>query len=563
MDDPFYCSLTISLKHLVDFSFAPQLLFYSYIPIIVVSLVFGFFVFFKSQRSVNARNLLYIAIVFSLFLLNEIVQWIAIPASLVNFGWLLSPLLQSLVWFFTIRFFYQFLEDRVLPWKWNLFLMMLFLPIIFSLPTRLNIAFFDLVNCEGTVGPIWYYLYSLQIVSIITLFIWGMIKYKRNKVDNLKRQILLLSIGVPIFLLSFSLSNILGEVLQTYQINLVGPIGMALFIVLLGYLIVHYHIFNIRVIAAKVLVITLVILISSQFFFIRNNTNKILTAITLLLVAIFGWQLAASVNREVKQKEELAKLAKSLERVNLRLQELDRQKTDFLSIASHQLRTPLSIMKGYVELIQDGAYGKIDKKLFGVLTEMDESNERLVKLVDEFLDITRIEQGRTKFSFGYFDMNKLAESVAKELTNRANDKGLEIICKPDKKIEKIYIDEEKVRHVIFNFVDNAIKYSSSGKIVITTEKEQKGITVRVKDQGFGFGTEDQANFYQKFYRGKNVAGTNVTGTGLGLYVCRKFIEAHSGHVWAHSKGMEEGSEFGFWIPLTKKTAEKANKILSK
>jgi len=255
-------------------------------------------------------------------------------------------------------------------------------------------------------------------------------------------------------------------------------------------------------------------------------------------------------------------LANSLEKANLRLQEIDRQKTDFLSIASHQLRTPLSIAKGYIELIQDGAYGKIPKKVFDILGEMDGSNEHLVKLVDEFLDITRIEQGRTKFSFDNKNVNDLAAGVVKELSKRAKDKGLKIVFKPTINLEKIQIDEEKIRHVVFNFVDNAIKYSEKGTITVLTEKEEKGITVRVRDNGLGFGPEDKASFYQKFYRGKNVVGTNVTGTGLGLYVCRKFIEAHNGHVWAHSPGLGKGGEFGFWLPYGEKTSEEANRLLS-
>jgi signal transduction histidine kinase len=114
---------------------------------------------------------------------------------------------------------------------------------------------------------------------------------------------------------------------------------------------------------------------------------------------------------------------------------------------------------------------------------------------------------------------------------------------------KFTFDDEKIRHVVFNFLDNAIKYSEHGTITILTEKDEKGVSVKVTDEGLGFGKEDQASFFQKFYRGKNVEGTNVTGTGIGLYICSKFIETHGGRVWAKSKGLGKGSEFGFWVPL--------------
>jgi signal transduction histidine kinase len=254
----------------------------------------------------------------------------------------------------------------------------------------------------------------------------------------------------------------------------------------------------------------------------------------------------------VKQREKITELAKSLESANIRLQELDRQKTDFLSIAAHQLRTPLSIINGYIELIKDGGYGKVNKKMKDTLDNMDESNSRLTKLVDEFLDITRIEQGRTKFTFKPSDLGKVVTSAVDELRDRGEQKGLKIHWAPPKKALIISMDDEKIRHVIFNFIDNAIKYSTKGVITIILEQDTQGISTKVSDNGLGFNKVDEASFFQKFYRGENVKGINVNGTGLGLYVCRKFIETHGGRIWAHSEGLGKGSEFGFWIPLVHK-----------
>jgi signal transduction histidine kinase len=259
--------------------------------------------------------------------------------------------------------------------------------------------------------------------------------------------------------------------------------------------------------------------------------------------------LIRSVKKEIQRREEVTQLAKSLEQANLRLKELDQQKTEFLSIASHQLRTPLSITKGFIELIQDGAYGKVGAKLNSVLQDMDTSNERLVKLIDEFLDVTRIEQGRTKFVFEKKDLKDVVESVVKELHPKAESKNMSIITQFKTRKTTLTFDEEKIRHVIFNFVDNAIKYSENGAVHVVVEEESGGLSVKVRDRGLGFDKVDGANFFQKFYRGDNVKGTNVNGTGLGIYVCRKFVENHGGKVWATSAGLGKGSEFGFWIPF--------------
>ena len=536
---------------LFDPSIAPILLYYSYIPIILVSLFFGFYVYFKSKQSLLAKYLFAIAISFSLFILNEIIQWIAVPIALVNFGWAMAPLFQALVWIFTIYFFYYFLEKKSMPWRGQILLLIAFLPIIIFLPSRFNIVYFDIQNCEaGQIGPLWYYLYALQIISTIWLLVWGIVKYRHTAVRKVKDQIILLAVGVSFFLFTFSLSNILGEIFQTYEINLVGPIGMVLFIGLLAYLIIEYKIFNIKLFAAQALLVGMVVLVGSQFFFIKTVANQILTAITLVLVTVFGWRLARSVKKEIASKERFERLTVELKTANLQLKEVDQQKTEFLSIASHQLRTPLSILKGYIELIQDGAYGKTTKAMYETLGQMDESNERLIKLVDEFLDITRIEQGRTKFVFASHNLNDLLTSVVKELTDRAGDKSISISLKIlEGKNSELIMDDEKIRHVVFNFIDNAIKYSETGVIKVAARLDGNGVEVTVKDSGLGFDKEDEANFFQKFYRGKNVKGTNVTGTGLGLYVCRKFIETHGGKVWAHSFGLGKGSESGFWIPV--------------
>lgn len=237
----------------------------------------------------------------------------------------------------------------------------------------------------------------------------------------------------------------------------------------------------------------------------------------------------------------------------------------FLSIASHQLLTPASIIKGYIELIQDGAYGKISEELRHVLGDMYESNERLINLTDEFLDISRIEEGWIKFNFEMKDINKLIDSVVSELAKRTRRKGLELKWEMPAEAFAVYMDEEKIRHVVFNFIDNAIKYTKAGTVEVEISKVKNGLSFRIMDSGLGFNKGDEANFFQKFYRGQNVKSIDSTGTGLGLYICRQFIEGHGGRVWAKSRGLGQGGEFGFYLPLNQDklnqtVQEKSDKI---
>lgn len=410
-----------------------------------------------------------------------------------------------------------------------------------------------------TLNPYGYYLFT---AVFFLLYVGGLILffYRIRSADKIvKKQSRVLMIGMTIAVIFGGYFNILlpGPQFLNYHHIHWGPF-FTLFIVLsVAYGVAKLQLMNIKALFTELFVIGLMLVLIIESIFLRDPALLLLRGLVIVGVIIFGYLLIRQVVKEVKQREEVARLASSLEKANDRLKELDRQKTEFLSIASHQLRTPLSIIKGYIELIEDGAYGKVTKKTLNVLRDMDDSNERLVNLVDEFLNISRIEQGRTKFSFSESSINTMIDGVFKELYDRAKGKGLELLWPRDDKMQDaILMDEEKIRHVAFNFVDNAIKYSDSGTITLTAKKEDGGIAVRVNDEGLGFSKEDEANFFQKFYRGKNVEGINVNGTGLGIYVCKKFIDAHDGRVWAHSDGLGKGGEFGFWIPEKKSPPKK-------
>jgi len=441
---------------------------------------------------------------------------------------------------------------RVFSLKKKFFIPVLSLMIISAAASLSPLVFKSIEYPNGSPVPVPGPGIILFLLDFVGLFLvsFGVLIYKYHKaVDQEKSKLLLFLLGV---LFTFTLMGVLTViavvVLKTSSGVFLGPISFVILSSFVAFAIIKHGLFNIKVITTKILIGILWIVFFSRIFIYESVQQFTIDMVLFLVVFIFGIGLARSVEREVKQKDEASNLAKSLEEANLRLQELDKQKTEFLSIASHQLRTPLSIMKGYLELIKDGGYGKVTKQTIKILDNMDESNEHLVKLVDEFLDISRIEQGRTKYNFEEFDINKMISSVVEELRKRAQDKGLDIKW-PKPPIVKIVADEEKVRHVVFNFIDNAIKYSEHGLVKVRVENDGVGLKVTVNDSGFGFEKKDEVNFYQKFYRGENVKHTNVTGTGLGLFVCRKFIEAHGGNVWAHSPGLGKGSEFGFWLPL--------------
>lgn len=364
------------------------------------------------------------------------------------------------------------------------------------------------------------------------------------------RRQLRLVLSAVLILLSLVTATVLVPILLFKTSSFLSFISLYIlaFLVVAAFTILKYHLFDVKVIATSAAVLILVVFLFFEGLLSGSLIELAYKLVFSIIIALIGVVLVKSVHREIAQKKELARLAGSLEKANARLKELDQLKTEFMSIASHQLRTPLSIIKGYTSLLDEGAYGSVTSKAKEVLHNIDASNEHLIKLVDEFLNVSRIEQGRVQFSFAEINMEALVEDVIKELKEKAKPKGIELLLEVRKKLKFLVADEEKMRHCVYNFVDNAIKYSGERtKIHIYIERGLRGIFLRVVDRGVGLDKKDLKNLFQKFYRSPNVL-RDFQGTGLGLFVVRQFVEAHKGKVWVKSKGIGKGSEFGFFVP---------------
>lgn len=481
-----------------------------------------------------------------------------IPADYII--WVIRYTIFCAVWnsFFVFQLFYIFPKERFdfsKQYKYllipavSIISLLTLSPFVFNrvLPPAYEGGAVSIVPGKGIV------LFGLTVVGLVLGGIFFLLKKTIAAKDLEKKQYKFILLGSAVsFFLIILFNLVLPSFFSNSQFVQYGALFTFPFIFLTAYAIIKHHLLDIKVVTTEIL--TFILSAVSLFEVLLSTT--VLTIIfrlgVFVLVLFFGIFLIKSVRKEIEQRTKLENLTKELQVANIRLKELDQQKTDFLSIAAHQLRTPLSILNGYIELIKDGAYGKVHKETKEILDNMDSSNLHLVKLVDEFLDISRLEQGRTKYDFKEKDVVEIIDGVVKEQALRAEQKGLKLGWKKPARAFKATLDDEKVRHVIYNFVDNAIKYSEHGTIAILIDEEEKGIAVRVKDHGFGFDKNDEANFFQKFYRGNNVKGTEVNGTGLGLYVCKKFIEGHKGKIWADSEGLGKGGEFGFWIPQSVK-----------
>ena len=249
----------------------------------------------------------------------------------------------------------------------------------------------------------------------------------------------------------------------------------------------------------------------------------------------------------VRLEAEVKKKTVELRKANAELKQLDEAKSEFISIASHQLRTPLTAIKGFGSMLLEGSFGQLGLEIKNPIEKIYLSNERLIKLVENLLDISRIESGKQDFDWEKIRLEDLAGAVVDNLKKIAEDKGLKLsFCKPKKPTPTVIADNGKIYEVMMNFVDNAIKYTKEGKINVFVNSDKLGIvTFSVKDTGKGLTPEVQSVLFKKFSRGKESFRYHTEGLGLGLYVAKSIIDAHRGKIWAESDGEEKGSKFCF------------------
>lgn len=559
----------------------PRLLYYSHIPTAAVVLLLGFYVFFKSSNLVS-KILLSISIVFSLWLFLNLISWTNINSGVVMFVWSFFGILTSLVFILSYYFVYVFINNKDLGLLSKFILGIVLLPVILLAPYYLHE--FDVAKCEAVDNIYYVYYYNIVCAVIfVSILILSLLKYRKAD-KSFKKQVLFLTIGIEIFLLSFFVTGFFASYLDNqglsyaFELEQYGLFGMTFFMGVLAYIIVKFKAFNIKLIGAQALVSILILLVASQYTFAQNAGSIILTGITLALSIGFGYILIKSIKTEVQRKDELQFMADALAQSNDKLRQLDNAKTEFVSIASHQLRTPLTAIKGFVSLLMEGSYGEMSKEAQDALGKVHLSTERLIHLVEELLNVSRIESGRMEYKFENQDICILLEEMVESFEIIAKENNLSFEVKlPDKGLPQVSIDSAKMREVISNLVDNAFKYTKKGGVIVKAEFDNESrykapmgdennvfkfqhknhqenigtngyVRVTISDTGIGIPASEIPYLFAKFSRGKDTQRLHVSGTGLGLYVGKGIVEAHKGHIWIESDGEGRGSRFIVELP---------------
>lgn len=244
-----------------------------------------------------------------------------------------------------------------------------------------------------------------------------------------------------------------------------------------------------------------------------------------------------------------ALLYEELKVANQQLKALDKARAEFISIASHQLRTPPATIKWYVGAILGGDFGVLTDELKAALQRTMVTNDAQIATIDDLLNASRIERGKLEFFFEEAPIEPIVSMLVEQMQPLAQMKKMSIeYKKPSGEFPSILMDREKVRQVLNNMIDNAIKYSPSGVIKVDLKKTDTDVVISVTDTGKGIAKEEVALVFEKYQRGHD-SMTHATGLGLGMYVAKVIVDQHNGKIWAESPGVGKGATFSFSLPL--------------
>jgi len=335
--------------------------------------------------------------------------------------------------------------------------------------------------------------------------------------------------------------------------------GLVVFYVILSAIaVVKYHLFEIRLIFTEMMIAATAVMLLILPFLMPTAGLKILTSLVFILFCFFGYYLIKAVHRESRRREDAETIA-SRERILRReaeilaadLRRLDRAKTQFLLSTQHHLRSPLSVINGYLSMIDEGSYGKITKKSKEKIGACLEANKKLIRLVDELLDVAHFQMNKRAAAKEPVDAVALAAQIVTDLKPAAEAKNLYLkFKKPAAPIPEIMLNPRGIKEAIYNIVDNAIKYTQAGGVIVSISVSGPKLRIAIKDTGIGLSEKDREGLFGRvFERCERAQSANVEGKGIGLYLAAQIIADNGGEINVESEGWGKGSEFIINLPM--------------
>jgi len=245
-----------------------------------------------------------------------------------------------------------------------------------------------------------------------------------------------------------------------------------------------------------------------------------------------------------------ARLFREIAEKSRQLEAASRHKSEFLANMSHELRTPLNAIIGFSEVLLERMFGEVNAKQIEYLGDILSSGQHLLSLINEILDLSKVEAGRMELELTTFDLPQTLETALTLVRERATKHGITLDLKVDERLGNFVGDERKIRQVLLNLLSNAVKFTpEGGRVNVAAAPADGAVRIAVSDSGIGIAPEDQGAIFEEFRQVGGASAQKQEGTGLGLTLAKKFVELHGGQIWVESE-LGKGSTFTFTLPLS-------------
>lgn len=524
--------------------FSP-LIYYSHLTPVLVSLIFGFYIYFANRKSLLNRILLFIALVLSTWLLLDLILWATDSRRVVVFAWSVVNMLEPVVYAGFVYFTMVFMSGKDVSRKTKALIVLPLIPTILLTGTHWNILGFNLTNCDREVieGPLAYYNYLIEILYVLWIIILGIRTWAGKLPVTRKAQSLLVIGSTLILLLGFASGNIIGSFSEDWAIGQYGLFVIPVSIGALSYFVIQTRfVGKSQIMAAQVLVIGLWLAVFSILFIQNISVVRWIVAVTLIFLAILGYILVRSFQHEVQQRKEIEQLAAQLQMAN-------RQQVTLIHFITHQIKGFVTKSRNIFSMMREGDFGPIPESMKPMVEEGFRSDTKGVATIQEILNAANIKSGKVAYNKEPFDLKALVDETARDLKAAADAKGLTFTVDAGTEPLMYPGDRSQLVNALKNLIDNSIKYTPKGEVRVKLSQEGKTVRFIVEDTGVGITPEDMAHLFTEGGHGANSTKINVESTGFGLYIVKNIIEAHGGKVWAESEGEGKGAKFIAELPV--------------
>ncbi|TAN35486.1 hypothetical protein EPN27_03620 [Patescibacteria group bacterium] len=416
-----------------------------------------------------------------------------------------------------------------------------------------------------------YIFYIIYFVFYVISAYLVLFKRYRILIDDLKKkQILLIIIGTSVSYFFGMIFNLIIPFFENYRLVWVGPLFTVFMIGTIAYAIFRHQLFNISIVLVEITLILLNFFLLVNLIFSEGGISLTVNVALYVSVLFFSGLLLRGIYKDIRDRERIEGLVKEMEVANERLRAMEQQKTEFVSIASHQLRTPLTVIKGYASMILEGTFGAINDVARDALENLFKSSEKIVALVDDLLTVSRIEQGRMMLNFETINLKGLVQKVLTEMQGEIDEAKINLsFSAEDEEDFFVAVDEKKFKQVVHHILDNAIKYTpqhGSVRVTIVDDAITNNVRLIVSDTGEGMNEEQITAIFERFnlkneqaeysenqarqdFDAQNLGGQAEKGThGIGLYIAQEIISAHHGKLSIESDGKDMGTSVTVEIP---------------